>query len=96
MKKIITAKSEKFLEQYLNNASPTGFESPGQKLWMDYMRPYTDEFIIEITVRLLRLLTPENPTKWLLKRMPMRFLGLCIISPAMALSICEEMAVPTT
>ena len=47
MKKIITAKSEKFLEQYLNNASPTGFESPGQKLWMDYMRPYTDEFIID-------------------------------------------------
>ena len=47
MKKIITAKSEKFLEKYLNNASPTGFESPGQKLWMDYIRPYVDDFIID-------------------------------------------------
>jgi hypothetical protein len=30
MKKIITSKSEKFLEAYLNNPSPTGFESDGQ------------------------------------------------------------------
>ena len=43
MKKIITAKSEKFLEQYLNNASPTGFESEGQKLWLSYVKPYIDE-----------------------------------------------------
>ena len=26
-KNIITAKSQKFLEKYLNNASPTGFET---------------------------------------------------------------------
>ena len=32
MKKIITTKSEKFLEKYLNNPSPTGFESEGQAL----------------------------------------------------------------
>ena len=37
--KIITTKSEKFLEKYLNNPSPTGFESEGQKLWLDYMKP---------------------------------------------------------
>ena len=36
-KKIITAKSQKFLEAYLNNASPTGFETEGQKLWLDYI-----------------------------------------------------------
>ena len=28
---IINKKSEDFLEKYLNNASPTGFESEGQK-----------------------------------------------------------------
>ncbi len=47
MKKIITTKSEKFLEKYLNNPSPTGFESEGQKLWLDYMKPYVDEYIVD-------------------------------------------------
>jgi len=47
MKKIITKKSENFLEKYLNNPSPTGFESEGQKLWLDYMRPYVDEYITD-------------------------------------------------
>jgi len=32
---IINKKSEAFLHQYLNNASPTGFEAPGQKLWLE-------------------------------------------------------------
>ncbi|NHW59888.1 M42 family metallopeptidase, partial [Escherichia coli] len=31
-------KSLKFLEQYLNTASPTGYEHAGQKLWMDYIK----------------------------------------------------------
>jgi len=43
-KKIITKQSEKFLHTYLNNASPTGFESSGQKIWMDYLKPYVDKF----------------------------------------------------
>jgi hypothetical protein len=32
--KIITKKSEVFLEKYINNPSPTGFESEGQKMWI--------------------------------------------------------------
>src|SRR5699024_11602347 len=36
-----------FLEKYLNNASPTGYEANGQKLWMDYLKPYVDEFITD-------------------------------------------------
>ena len=47
MKKIITKKSESFLEKYLNNPSPTGFESEGQKLWLDYMKPYVDDYITD-------------------------------------------------
>jgi putative aminopeptidase FrvX len=39
----LNKKSEKFLNAYLNNASPTGFESPGQKLWLEYIRPFVDE-----------------------------------------------------
>lgn len=47
MGKIIQAKSEKFLASYLNNASPTGFESAGQKMWLDYIKPYVDEYITD-------------------------------------------------
>lgn len=39
----ITKKSEEFLYKYLNNASPTGFEAPGQKLWLAYIKPYVDK-----------------------------------------------------
>ena len=46
---LLTKESLKFLEIYLNNASPTGYEWSGQKLWMNYAltqschrpRPYT-------------------------------------------------------
>lgn len=44
---VITSKSEAFLKQYLNNASPTGFESSGQKLWLDYLKPYIDEWEVD-------------------------------------------------
>ncbi len=45
--KIITASSEKFLEKYLNNPSPTGQEVEGQKLWLDYLKPYVDEWHLD-------------------------------------------------
>lgn len=44
---IITKKSEAFLEQYVNNASPTGFESSGQKIWLEYVKPYVDEWDLD-------------------------------------------------
>ncbi|MEZ4910196.1 MAG: M42 family metallopeptidase [Saprospiraceae bacterium] len=39
--------SQKFLYSYLNNASPTGFEMPGQKLWLEYLKPYIDEWHLD-------------------------------------------------
>lgn len=47
MKKIITKESQKFMEAYLNNASPTGFETEGQKLWLKYITPYIDEYFTD-------------------------------------------------
>jgi len=47
MKNIISSKSEAFLTKYLNNASPTGFESEGQKLWLSYIQPYVDEYFVD-------------------------------------------------
>lgn len=40
---IFTKSSLEFLERYLNNPSPTGFESGGQRLWLEYLRPYVDD-----------------------------------------------------
>ncbi len=44
---ILNKESLAFLESYLNNASPTGFESSGQKLWLEYIKPYIDEWHID-------------------------------------------------
>jgi len=46
-KTILTKTSIAFLEKYLNNAAPTGYEWEGQKIWMDYLKPYVDEFITD-------------------------------------------------
>ena len=40
-------KSKTFLTTYLNNASPTGFETSGQQLWLDYIRPFIDDYIVD-------------------------------------------------
>ena len=39
--------ANEFLYAYLNNASPTGFEASGQKIWLDYIQPFIDEKIID-------------------------------------------------
>ena len=41
-KPVTTDTSFQFLRTYINNASPVGFESSGQKLWLDYIKPYVD------------------------------------------------------
>lgn len=62
-KSVITAKSEKFLESYLNNASPTGFETEGQKLWMSYVKPYVDEFITDVYGTVVGVINPDAKYK---------------------------------
>jgi putative aminopeptidase FrvX len=63
MKKIINAKSQKFLEKYLNNASPTGFEHEGQKLWLDYVKPYIDEFFTDNYGTVVGVINPKAEYK---------------------------------
>jgi putative aminopeptidase FrvX len=41
-------KSKKFLKEYLGNASPTGHETKGQELWLDYIMPYVDEWHTDV------------------------------------------------
>ncbi len=56
--KIINKKSELFLEKYINNFSPTGFESGGQKLWLEYIRPYVDEYQLDNYGTLYGIINP--------------------------------------
>lgn len=44
---VVTEKSLQFFEKYINNPSPTGFEYPGQKMWLEYLEPYIDESFID-------------------------------------------------
>src|SRR5690606_7466232 len=57
--KIINKKSLEFLEKYLNNPSPTGYEWEGQKIWMDYIRPYVDEFITDTYGTAVAVINPK-------------------------------------
>ena len=56
---ILTSHSLKFLESYINNASPTGFESPGQQLWLDYIRPYIDTHIVDTYGTVVGVINPD-------------------------------------
>jgi putative aminopeptidase FrvX len=58
---VITAASEKFLYAYLNNASPTGFEAEGQKLWLEYLRPYIDEWHLDNYGTAYAVINPGQP-----------------------------------
>ena len=60
---ILNDKSIQFLEEYLNNAAPTGYESSGQKIWMDYLRPYVDTFITDTYGTAVGVINPEAPFK---------------------------------
>ncbi len=60
---ILNEKSLKFLEKYLNNAAPTGYESEGQKLWMEYLKPYVDEFITDTYGTAVGIINPEAKFK---------------------------------
>lgn len=62
-KNTINKQSEKFLFNYLNNASPTGYESEGQKIWLDYISPYVDKKFIDIYGTAVAVINPEAEYK---------------------------------
>lgn len=57
------AESKAFLEAYLNNASPTGFETPGQELWLEYLKPYSDDYITDVYGNTVAVVNPGAPYK---------------------------------
>lgn len=60
---IINKKSEEFLFEYLNNASPTGHEASGQKIWLDYIKDYVDEWHLDYYGTLYSVVNPGKDFK---------------------------------
>lgn len=52
-----------FLKNYLNNPSPTGFESEGQKLWLSHIKPYIDDYFVDTYGTVVAVINPEAPYK---------------------------------
>ncbi len=61
--RVLNKKSMDFLEKYLNNAAPTGYEWDGQKLWMNYLKPYVDEFITDTYGTAVGIINPKAKYK---------------------------------
>src|SRR5215218_5991351 len=62
-KSILSESSLKFFKDYINNPSPVGFESSGQKLWLDYLGPLVDEEFTDPYGSAVGILTPNQPYK---------------------------------
>ncbi|WP_297338456.1 M42 family metallopeptidase [Algoriphagus sp.] len=59
-----TFKNQKeFLTRYLNNASPTGFEASGQQIWLDYIRPFVDEYFTDNYGSAVGIINPNSEYK---------------------------------
>ena len=62
-KSILTKSSHEFLRNYLNNSSPTGFESEGQKIWLEYMKPNIDDYFIDNYGTVVGVINPKAEFK---------------------------------
>jgi putative aminopeptidase FrvX len=62
-KSVITKASMQFLKGYINNASPVGFESSGQKLWLEYLKGYVDTTFVDPYGTAVGVINPKAPFK---------------------------------
>ncbi len=60
---IINSKSENFLKSYLSNSSPTGYESKGQQMWLEYIKPYIDDYQLDNYGTLYGVVNPGQDFK---------------------------------
>jgi putative aminopeptidase FrvX len=60
---LLNQKSWDFLKAYIDNPSPTGFESGGQQIWLDYIKPYTDSHFTDPYGSAAGVINPDHAFK---------------------------------
>lgn len=60
---IITDKGFQFFKSYINNASPVGFETWGQKLWIEYLKPWVDTHYVDSYGTAVGVINPDHKFK---------------------------------
>ena len=60
---VVNDASISFFEKYINNPSPTGFEWKGQELWLDYLKPYIDEYYVDNYGTAVGIINPKADYK---------------------------------
>ncbi|MBS1760603.1 MAG: M20/M25/M40 family metallo-hydrolase [Bacteroidetes bacterium] len=62
-KSIINPEAFDFFKSYINNASPVGFEAWGQKLWIEYIKPYVDTHFLDPYGTAVGVINPDHKFK---------------------------------
>ena len=62
-KELIGANAYQFLTKYINNPSPVGFETNGQKIWLDYLTKYVDTTFTDPYGTAVGVINPSAPFK---------------------------------
>ncbi|MCJ8211709.1 M42 family metallopeptidase [Mucilaginibacter sp. RS28] len=60
---VVTETSLAFFEKYINNPSPTGFEWKGQQLWLEYIKPYIDDYYVDTYGTTVGIINPQAEYK---------------------------------
>jgi putative aminopeptidase FrvX len=60
---ILNEQSWRFLKEYINTPSPVGFEIGGQKLWLEYVKQYTDTHFVDSYGTAVAIVNPTAPFK---------------------------------
>lgn len=62
-KQVLNNRSLDFLRNYINNPSPVGFESGGQRLWLNYISDYVDTTFVDPYGTAVGVINPDQPFK---------------------------------
>ena len=66
-RKILSDESMEFLRNYINNPSPVGFESLGQRMWLDYLKPFVKSQFHDPYGTGVGVINPDAPFKVVLE-----------------------------
>ena len=60
---VINEKSLEFLKSYINTPSPVGFETAGQKVWLNYVKNYVDSTFTDTYGTAVGVINPQKTFK---------------------------------